>query len=107
MALQDCFNFGLKNQPVDKEIRCAEYGQKACYFYHPEAISIYANQYYFGLTVDESKPYMAYHFNLGAYPHEIPKKIIPLLDKSSLAKMWKDLETLAVMNYITPFLLFQ
>ena len=39
--------------------------------------------------------------------NEIPKKIIPLLDKSSLAKMWKDLETLAVMNYITPFLLFQ
>ena len=94
--MADCFMFGLKKQQVNKD-KAMEIYMKAADLYQPEAVSTIAAGSY---------QYIASKCGLFCLD-AIPFNKAHMWEHRDIKSMWFRLEILAVMEWITPFFLFQ
>jgi hypothetical protein len=88
--------YGFKRQPIDREKARTIYTQ-ASNLHQAEAISALA------LSISE---FIMLELNLG-HLDSIPGNRLNSINKFNYHAMWIELEKLAILNHVSPFLLFQ
>ena len=97
----DCLWFGFKRQKVNAK-EAKEYYYKASDLKQPEAMCALSILYYDLIMSDDFE-----RSNYGRNLDSIPKDKKDSISQKNYSGMWNELEGVATLNYVTPFLIFQ